>query len=202
MSDFLSRLNPFFKFIFVLAVSTALAFTRSASLNLGVLAACAFLLLIGARPSRWLSAGRFLIPILLIAFSVFMTGYRFGNNTPADFGISGLSATAAALNLSTRFLAFAGLGVAFTVTTNPYELVKSLRKNARLPRKFAYGMLCAINLFPYIKNEYLNAKLAFQVRGVRIGVFSTKPIFSMLVNCFRWSEVLSMAMFSRGFYEE
>ena len=202
MSDFLSRLNPFFKFIFVFAVSTALAFTRSVSLNLDVLAACAFLLLIGARPARWLAAGRFLIPVFLIAFSVFMTGYRFGNNNPTNFGLSGLSATAAGMNLATRFLAFAGLGIAFSVTTNPYELIKSMRRNAKLPRKFAYGMLCAINLMPYLKNEYDNSRLAFRVRGVKVSAFSPKPIFSMLANCFRWSEVLSMAMFSKGFYEE
>ena len=101
-----------------------------------------------------------------------------------------------------RFFAFAGLGLLFSLTTNPYDLVKAMQKNAKLPRKFAYGMLCAINLMPYIKSEYNNAKLAFQVRGVRVSAFSIKPVFSMLVNCFRWSEVMSIAMFSKGFHEE
>jgi energy-coupling factor transport system permease protein len=77
-----------------------------------------------------------------------------------------------------------------------------MRKDAKLPRKFAYGMLCAVNLFPYIKNEYKNAQLAYLVRGVKLGPLSLKPIFSMLVNCFRWSETLSIAMFSKGFHEE
>ena len=202
MSDFLSRINPFYKFVMVLLFSLAVAFTKSMWINVWVFSVCIALLLIGAKPKRWLHGVKFLIPAAFFAFSIFMGGLYFGNQSPSNFGIANLSALQAGLNLSTRFLAFAWLGILFSITTDPYELVKALRKNARLPRKFAYGMLCAINLFPYIKNEYLNAKLAFQVRGVKVGVFSTKPIFSMLVNCFRWSEVLSMAMFSKGFYEE
>ncbi|MCL2609873.1 MAG: energy-coupling factor transporter transmembrane protein EcfT [Treponema sp.] len=202
MSDFLSGINPFYKFVAVLLFSVSVAFTKSMWINVGVFSACIVLLLVGSRPRRWLGGVKFLIPAAFFAFSIFMSGAYFGNHSPSNFGIANLSAVRAGLNLSTRFLAFAWLGILFSITTDPYELVKSLRKNAGLPRKFAYGMLCAINLFPYIRNEYLNAKLAFRVRGIRVGFFSTKPIFSMLVNCFRWSEALSMAMQSKGFYEE
>jgi len=202
MSDFLSRLNPFYKFVFVVVVSTALAFTRLMWLNVWVFAACMFLLVLGAKPRQWLRAIKFLIPVAFFAFSIFMTGARFGGEATGGFGVARLAGTHAGLNMATRFFAFAGLGLLFSLTTNPYDLVKAMQKNAKLPRKFAYGMLCAINLMPYIKNEYINAKLAFQVRGVRVGVFSIKPVFSMLVNCFRWSEVMSIAMFSKGFHEE
>ena len=202
MSDFLSRLNPFYKFVFVVVVSTALAFTRVMWLNVWVFAACMFLLVLGAKPRQWLRAIKFLIPVAFFAFSIFMTGARFGGEATGGFGVARLAGTHAGLNMATRFFAFAGLGLLFSLTTNPYDLVKAMQKNAKLPRKFAYGMLCAINLMPYIKNEYSNAKLAFQVRGVRVGVFSIKPVFSMLVNCFRWSEVMSIAMFSKGFHEE
>ncbi|MCL2192155.1 MAG: energy-coupling factor transporter transmembrane protein EcfT [Treponema sp.] len=205
MSDFLSKLNPFYKFVLVIVVSTALAFTRSMWLNIGVFGACMFLLIVGARPKQWLRTIKFLIPVTFFAFSIFMTGARFGGDATGGFGVASvarLAGTHAGLNMATRFFAFAGLGLLFSLTTNPYDLVKAMQKNAKLPRKFAYGMLCAINLMPYIKNEYDNAKLAFQVRGVKISVFSIKPVFSMLVNCFRWSEVMSIAMFSKGFHEE
>jgi energy-coupling factor transport system permease protein len=171
-------------------------------LNVWVFAACMFLLVLGAKPRQWLRAIKFLIPVAFFAFCILMTGARFGGEATGGFGVSRLAGTHAGLNMATRFFAFAGLGVLFSLTTNPYDLVKAMQKNAKLPRKFAYGMLCAINLMPYIKNEYSNAKLAFQVRGVRVGVFSIKPVFSMLVNCFRWSEVMSIAMFSEGFHEE
>ncbi|MCL2206180.1 MAG: hypothetical protein FWB82_06645, partial [Treponema sp.] len=60
MSDFLSRWNPFYKFIFVIIFSTALAFTRSMWLNVGVFGVCMFLLIAGARPRQWLRALKFL----------------------------------------------------------------------------------------------------------------------------------------------
>ena len=202
MTDFLSGLNPFYKFIFVIVFSTALAFTRSMWLNIGVFGVCMFLLIVGARPRQWLRALKFLVPVAFFAFSVFMTGARFGGEATGGFGATRLDGTHAGINMATRFFAFAGLGLLFSLTTNPYDLVKAMRKNAKLPRKFAYGMLCAINLLPYIKSEYANAKLALQVRGVRVSAFSVRPVFSMLVNCFRWSEILSIAMFSKGFHEE
>jgi energy-coupling factor transport system permease protein len=202
MSDFLSKLNPFYKFVFIIVFSTALAFTRSLELNVGVFAACMFLLVLGSRPRQWLRAIKFLIPVAFFASSIFMTGARFGNEATGGFGVANLSGAQAGLIMASRFFAFAGMGLLFSLTTNPYDLVKSMRKDAKLPRKFAYGMLCAVNLLPYIRTEYKNARLAFQVRGVKLSVFSIKPVFSMLVNSFRWSEVLSMAMFSKGFYEE
>jgi len=161
-----------------------------------------FLLIAGARPRQWLRALKFLIPVTVFAFSIFMTGARFGGEATGGFGSAHLTGAQAGLNMATRFFAFAGLGLLFSITTNPYDLVKSMQKDAKLPRKFAYGILCAINLLPHIRNEYINAKLAFQVRGIKVSAFSIKPVFSMLVNCFRWSEVLSIAMFSKGFHEE
>lgn len=202
MSDFLSKLNPFYKFVFIIVFSTGLAFTRSMHLNVGVFAACMLLFIIGAPPKQYLRALKILIPVSFFAFSIFMTGVHFGNDATGDFGRTTLAATQSGINMATRFFAYAGLGIVFSLTTDPYELIKSMQKDAKLPRKFSYGMLCAIHLFPYIKNEYKNARLAFLVRGVKLGPLSLKPIFSMLVNCFRWSEMLSIAMFSKGFHEE
>jgi len=202
MSDFLSRINPFYKFVFIIVFSTVFAFTRSMWLNIGVFGVCMFLLLLGARPKQWLRAARFLIPVTFFAFTIFMTGARFGGEASGGFSVSLLDGAQAGLNMGTRFFALAGLGLLFALTTNPYDLIKRMQKDAKLPRKFAYGILCAVNLLPHIKNEYINARLAFQVRGVKVSVFSVKPVFSMLVNCFRWSEVLSIAMFSKGFHEE
>jgi energy-coupling factor transporter transmembrane protein EcfT len=90
----------------------------------------------------------------------------------------------------------------FSLTTNPYHFVESLQKDAKLKRKFAYGILCAFNLLPHIKNEFQNARLALQVRGVAVGPFSLKPLFSTLVNSIKWSETLSIAMQSKGFHED
>jgi len=203
MSDLLSRINPLYKFVFIIATSLALAFTRSLALNIWVFALCMLALIIGARPKQILRALILLIPVSFFAFSVFMTGYRFGTTIDTgEFGTSIISQAVSGTIMATRVYAFAGLGLIFSLTTEPYELLKSMKKSAKLPRKFAYGMLCAINLLPLLRVEYKNAKLALQVRGVKSGIFGLKPIFSMLANCFRWSEVLSIAMFSKGFHEE
>ncbi|MCL2601629.1 MAG: energy-coupling factor transporter transmembrane protein EcfT [Treponema sp.] len=214
MSDFLSKVNPCFKLAAALVCSTALAFTRSLELNAAVFAACVVLLALGAGKRQWLQAAKILIPVTLFAFSIFMTGARFGNDVTGGFFLArftqasftenlaeNLASIKSAFILPSRLYAFAALGLVFSLTTDPCALVKSLRKDARLSRKFAYGMLCAINLLPYITTEYKNARLAFEVRGVRLTIFSLKPVFSMMVNSFRWSEVLSMAMFSKGFHE-
>jgi len=202
LSDFLSKINPFFKFVFIIVFSTVLSFTRSIWINIGVFGICIFLILIGTKLKQYVKAIKFLLPVSFFAFGLFMTGLHFGSDTTSDFGRITLDSTQTGMNMAARFFAFAGLGLVFSLTTEPHDLIKSMRRDAKLPRKFAYGMLCAVNLFPYIKNEYKHAQLAFQVRGVRVGLFSLKPIFSMLVNCFRWSEMLSIAMFSKGFYEE
>jgi energy-coupling factor transport system permease protein len=125
-----------------------------------------------------------------LAFGLFITGYFYGGGY-----VTGL-------NIATRTLAFFGLGMIFTLSTDPYNFIKSLQRDARLPRKFAYGILCAYNLMPYIKNEYKNARLALKVRGVRVSIFSIKPVFSTLVNSVRWSETLTIAMRAKGFNED
>ena len=186
MFNYLSKINPFYKFVAVIASSVALAFTSSIIVNVGTVLVCLLLLATGSR--KLLSALKLSVPILVLAVGLYITGANYGSHR--EYGIL----------LSTRIIAFFGLAMVFSVTTDPYDFMKSLQKDAKLPRKFAYGILCAFHLLPYIKNEYNNARLALAVRGVRVGVLSSKPLFSMLVNSIRWSEMLSMAMQSKGFY--
>ena len=185
MFNYLYKINPFYKFITVIVLAVSLTFTSSAALNIGVFAVCVLLLLTGC--NKIISALKFCIPMLLIAAGLFISGANIGGSRQSG------------LLLATRVIAFAGFGMVFSLTTAPYDFMKSLQKDAKLPRKFAYGILCAFNLVPYIKSEYEHARLALAVRGVKLSVFSAKPLFSMLVNSIRWSEMLSMAMQSRGF---
>jgi len=197
VSDFLFKINPFYKFCFIILFSTVITFIHSFWLNIWVFAGCMFLLLIGARPRVYLKALKFLLPALVLAGSLFLTGLLFGGGADGGWGSVSVASTQSGLNMATRLLSFVAIGLLFALTTDPYDLVKSLQTHAKLPRKFAYGMLTAIHLLPHMKTEYQNAKLAFQVRGVRVGPL--KPIFAMLVSVFRWSETLSLAMISKGF---
>ena len=201
MSDILSKINPLYKFVFIIVFSTVLTFIHTLWINIAVFAACILLLLIGTRPKQFLKALKFLLPVTILAFSLFMSGVHFGADTTSELGQVSFENTQNGLNMSTRVLAFSGLGLLLALTTDSRELMKRLQKDAKLPRKFAYGMLCAVNLLPHIKQEFHNARVAFLVRGEGLGFCWSKPIFAMLVNCFKWSESLSIAMISKGFYD-
>jgi len=201
MRDFLLKINSFYKFIFLIVFTTIITFIHSFWLNVWVFTGSMFLLLIGAPSQKFLRALKFLLPVTILAASLFMMGTLFGSGATGRFGSVSIASTQSGLNMATRLLSFVGLGLLFSQTTDPYDLVKAMQTHAKLPRKFAYGMLCAIHLLPHMKQEYQNAKLAFQVRGVTISPLSLRPIFAMLVNAFRWSETLSIAMISKGFHE-
>ena len=188
MNKFLHKINPFYKFVTVITLAILLTFTASVILNLGVFLLCMLLLIVGS--DKIIAALKLCIPMLLIAAGLYISGENIGGMEQSG------------LFLATRVVAFMGFGMFFSLTTDSYDFMRSLQKDARLPRKFAYGILCAFNIVPYIRNEYNNARLALAVRGVRVSYFSVKPLFSVLVNSIRWSEMLSMAMQSKGFDAE
>ena len=197
MTDFLNKTNPFYKFIIIALVATTLTFIHSFKINLFVLAVSCFLFLIGTKPATWLRALKLFLPFSILGFGIFMSGLLWGDDASAV----AVSSTQTGLNMLARFFSFAALGLLISLTTDAFELIKAMQKSGHLPRKFAYGLLAALNLIPHMKIEYQNARLAFAVRGASVGPLSTKVLFVMLVNCFRWSETLAIAMHSKGFSE-
>ena len=202
MSDFLAKINPLYKFVFIILFSTVLTFIHGLWINVAVFGGSLLLLILGCRPKQWLKALKFLLPVCILAFSLFMSGVHFGVDSNSELGQVSFENTQNGLQMATRVLAFSGLGLLLALTTDSQELMKRLQKDAKLPRKFAYGMLCAVNLLPHIKQEFRNARIAFLVRGEGVGFLYAKPIFAMLVNCFKWSESLSIAMISKGFCDQ
>ena len=201
MTDLLHKINPFYKFVIIAGIATALTFVHSFTVNIIVLVITFILFLVGTKPKTWLRALKFFIPLSVIGFSIFMSGVLWGDTSGQDFGTLAVATTQTGFNMLARFFSFAGLGLLISLTTDAHLLIKAMQKNGRLPRKFAYGLLAAINLIPHMKSEYQNARLAFAVRGAAVEPLSPKVLFAMLVNCFRWSEMLSTAMHSKGFHE-
>lgn len=201
MSDFLHRINPFYKFVVIATLATGLTFVHSFTVNMWIFILCVGLILLGTKPATWWRALKIFLPLILIGFSIFMSGAIWSEQT-ARFGTVTVSSAQSGLNMLARFFSFAGLGLLISLTTDSFLLVKAMQKNGKLPRKFAYGIMAAINMVPLMKTEYQNARLAFAVRGTNAHPLSPKVIFAMLVNCFRWSEMLATAMHSRGFHEE
>ena len=207
----LEKLNPSVKAGTVLVSVILLSFQYIVPLNLTVFFGSLLLLLFfsDARPRSVL---RILIPALIAAFGLFMMGLYYARGS--SITVEELSSVEAvpfavraaasrnldtALQLSTRLLAYAGLGILFALTTNGEYFIYSLMHQCKMSPKLAYGILAAFHLMPGMAREYKTVQTAFAVRGVRAGFLSRNVIFTMLVNCVRWSESVAMAMESKGF---
>lgn len=207
----MERCNPFVKCLAILSCGLILAFGSSVLLNLLVLAVCLALLLFGSR-ARLSVMGKLALPALLAAASIFFTGLFFTNGRssapPAAWGNQSLNfevmsysmaSVYNAAQLSTRILAYAGLGVLFALTTDGERFVQSLMHQCRLPPQYAYGVLAAFHLMPAIGAEYRRVRLAYRVRGLPASPLAPGPVFTALVNVVHWSENVAMAMESKGF---
>ena len=176
-----------------------------------VLAVCLLLLMFCSRVSLK-KIGVILLPACIAAFGLFVMGlyYARGGSTQT-MDLSSLSAMPysvraamsqnlyTALQLATRLLAYAGLGILFALSTEGDFFIASLLHQCHLPPKFAYGILAAFHLMPGMAREYAQVRTAFAARGLKAGPLSMKPVFTMLVNSVRWSESIAMAMESKGF---
>ena len=210
----LEKINPSVKMITIFICVILIALQYLVILNLVVFgAALAGLLFFSSAKPKHIAG--LLLPAFLAAFGLFMMGlyYARGSSiTPADMenvGAMPYMVRAAmsrnlytALQLSTRLLAFAGMGIMFALSTDREQFVFSLMHQCHMSPKFAYGILAAVNLMPQMLHEYKNVRTAFEVRNMKAGPLSTKVLFTMMVNSIRWSEAVAMAMESKGFCSE
>lgn len=204
---FMNQLNPFCKALAILIAGLLLTFSYLVTLNAIVCAVCLILLLVFSRFRLRTMIG-LLIPALLAAISLFMTGLLHANSSAGadltateNFQVA-MNASLSfynALQLGTRVLAFAMLGILFALTTDAELFIQSLMHQCHLPPQFAYGTLAAFHLMPHIREEYHNAGLAYRARGIGAGRLSLQPLFTAMVSCIRWSENVAMAMESKGF---
>lgn len=198
----IKRINPSIKLLGVMLPAVLLAFFYRPILNLIVFLVCLIWLFIAKVKLRKMLP--LLLPTLAIAVTMFWTGYYFTNQTV--YGLKEQIFTDAAilngLQLSSRVLAFSGLGMLFLYTTDKTALIQSLMQQCKLPPKFAYGILAAWNIIPNMRYEYQKTKAAFYARGTYPVAFSPRLLVPLLVKSVRWSEALAIAMESKGFGEQ
>lgn len=197
----MKRIDPAMKFVALLLVTLILAWKYSLMLNAAVFFACVVgILSCGVSVRRLLAL---LLPILLAALGMFFTGYRFSaaEGLPVNTEIFhlGSSALVNGLTQASRVLAYAGVGYLFALTTDRVNMVKSFQKRFHLPQIFAYGLLAAWGIFPQMMQEYRRTRAAFRARGLSAFPLSPAVLKPLLVKAVRWSEVLSVAMESKGF---
>lgn len=194
----LEKINPFIKVATILVCGILMALTSSWKLNLAVLIAAllALLLLSNCKLS---SLVKTFVPVILLAGAVFVSGMSYGKSAAQSASIYDVASMDSALLLSTRILAYVGMGMVFALSTDQKEFIMSLMHQAHVKPKFAYGVLAAVNLIPTLRREWDEVNLAYRARKKRTGLLPIGPLFNTLVNGIRWSENVAMAMESKGF---
>ncbi|MDR3254152.1 MAG: energy-coupling factor transporter transmembrane protein EcfT [Synergistaceae bacterium] len=201
----MNKLNPGYKFLTLLIASLVLSITYNIRLNI-VVFIVSFAATALTRSVNKKKLFLVLLPFFLTSAGLFMSGFLFSSadniaNVTAAAGERVVYVTSwdSALKLSSRVLAFGGIGILFALTTNSMDFIMSLMQQFRLPPKFAYGLLAAYHFFPVVRDEYEIVRSALAVRGIKAGPLSKKRFFPMLVHAFERSESIAMAMESRGF---
>ena len=193
------QINPVYKFIGILIPTLLLLLFYAPVLNLTIFCVCLGVLL-GSRCSKKALVIS-LVPVLLSALALFFTGYHFPSQShlALNYQLFNNSAAWNGLQLASRTLAFAGLGLLFALTTDPVELIRSARQQFHAPVKFAYGLLAAWSMVPNMLQEYSRARAAFRARGLTPVPWSPALLRPLLVKTVRWSDSLATAMESKGF---
>ncbi|MDR1797360.1 MAG: energy-coupling factor transporter transmembrane protein EcfT [Clostridiales Family XIII bacterium] len=194
-------IDPTCKFFGVLVSAVVLAIFYVPELNFYVLAACALATALSRVPAKHMLL--FLLPAGLLAAGLYFSAYHFSSDTVVGAHRQ-MFTDARVLNgllLSGRLLAFAGLGMLFSLTTNKVDFIRSLNQQLRVPSKFAYGIIAAWGMFPKMAGEYAKTRAAFRARGLSAGFVSPALLVPLLVKSVRWSEAIAIAMESKGFGE-
>lgn len=194
----LEKINPFIKVVTILVCGILMALTSSWKLNLAVLIAALLALLLFSN-CKLSSLVKTFVPVILLAGAVFVSGMSYGKSAAQSASIYDVASMDSALLLSTRILAYVGMGMLFALSTDQKEFIMSLMHQAHVKPKFAYGVLAAVNLIPTLRREWDEVNLAYRARKKRTGLLPIGPLFNTLVNGIRWSENVAMAMESKGF---
>ncbi|MEG0257849.1 MAG: energy-coupling factor transporter transmembrane component T [Christensenella sp.] len=200
----MKSINPAYKLIGVLVPIIILAFFYNITLNLVIFGAS--LAVLAFSKIKWSTALKLLIPVAVLTLGMYMTGMKFhsGANIGVGAGNALLSGSGvlSGLQLASRVLAFAGVGMTFVLTTNNMELMRSLEQQLHMPVKFVYGLQAAFSLLPNMQEEYRKTKAAFWARGIYPFSVSPRLLIPLMVKSVRWSEALAAAMESKGFDEK
>ncbi len=203
------KINPIVKFVSILAAAMITAFSFSWKWSLMIVLFCLVLMLVSRVDMKRLLL--VMIPVSLAALSLFFAIYLNGRGNDASAIETGTGFYSAAthganlngaLSVAVRIYAYAFMGLLFVLTTRTEDFLYSLMQQAHVKPIFAYGIMAACNLIPVIQREMKQIRLAYRVRGIRVGLLSLRTAFSTLVNTMHWSESLAMAMESKGFDED
>lgn len=201
----IDHFNPTIKTFSFMATSIILGFFSNWHLN-SIFCLFGLLCLITSKRVSWKILGIALLPITILAISFFVSGWKFYAESIADHSavvIDGVLSPAFenGLVLGSRLYAYGLIGLAYSLTNDSLELVTSFMQQCHISVKLAYGVLAALHLLPTLKHDYEVTKLSYQIRGIKVSPFSSKPLFTLLVRTINWSDCLAKAMEAKGISE-
>ncbi len=205
-SSLLGRASP----LVTLGVATAWLVALATTMDprppiLVALVAIAAALLLGRVPPGDLARG--LAPLWLAALSVgfFNALLAPANGDPTAavvIAVGPIRLTAPAIQagvaLALRVAAIVAVGVAWSRVTDPTHLADALVQQARLPHRFAYGALAALQAIPWLAEDLVALREARRIRGLRAS-WHPRVLVGLLVLAVRRADRLAVAMDARGF---
>jgi energy-coupling factor transport system permease protein len=107
-------------------------------------------------------------------------------------------AVEAGVALGLRVVAIVAVGVAWARVTEATHLADALVQQARLPDRFAYGALAALQAIPWLGEDLVALREARRMRGLR-ATWRPRIFVGLLVLAVRRGDRLAVAMDARGF---
>jgi energy-coupling factor transport system permease protein len=165
--------------------------------NLIIAAVCMLAMILDNKVSkRRMMLG--IVYILFFSVSLFISVMLYGRSG-SGFEFNNSMRYSEPIHLASRAFTMSIIGMSFSMTTNYIDFSLSLMQQLKLPIKFGYGVLAALNFIPVIRHEFIMVGLSLKSRGVRYYFLPIKSATVTLIHVFEHSEKIAMAMESRGF---
>ncbi|WP_211746919.1 energy-coupling factor transporter transmembrane component T [Paenibacillus sp. Marseille-Q4541] len=149
--------------------------------------------------------------LVFISTSTGMMLFGKGETTWWKYGIIHITEESflRGVHLGCRALSMAALGLLFGLTTRPVRLFYSLMQQWRLPPKYAYSFLAAMNLIPILIYEFQTLRHALMIRGAghqrsKWNVYALLKQYAipLLAQSIRKAQRIAVAMEAKGFQSE
>lgn len=206
----LHRVNPGFKLITFTSMFLVVILIHN--LNMMLYLTIAMLLLLSCSGHPPLRLLLYASPFILVFIST-STGMMFfgkGETTWWKYGIIHITEESflRGIHLGCRALSMAAIGLLFGLTTRPVRLFYSLMQQWRLPPKYAYSFLAAMNLIPILVSEFQTLRHALMIRGgnetPKWNVYAVLKQYAipLLAQSIRRAQRIAVAMEAKGFQSE
>lgn len=207
----LHRVNPGIKLITFTLMFLVVILIHN--LNIMFYLTIAMLLLLARSGHSPLRLLLYASPFILVFIST-STGMMFfgkGETTWWKYGIIHITEESflRGIHLGCRALSMAAIGLLFGLTTRPVRLFYSLMQQWRLPPKYAYSFLAAMNLIPILVSEFQTLRHALMIRGAgsrttKWNVYGLLKLYAipLLAQSIRRAQRIAVAMEAKGFQSE